>query len=54
MVHKVWLYFTRYSWVSVQADTYTEAEAIAQAWDTAGFPMGEERLARFPQIIDWE
>lgn len=54
MVHKVWLFFTRYSWVSVEASSYAEAEQIAWAWDTAGFPMGEERLAQFPQIVDWE
>lgn len=53
MVHKVWLYFTQYSWVSVQADTYKEAEAIAWAWDKAGFPKGDERKATFPQIVDW-
>ncbi len=54
MIHKVWLYFTRYSWVTVEADTYKEAEAIAWAWDEAGFPKGDERLAKFPQIVDWD
>ena len=53
MIHKVWLYFTQYSWVTVEADTYKEAEEIAWAWDSAGFPKGDERKATFPQIVDW-
>lgn len=54
MIHQVWMYFTRYNWVKVEAPTYAEAEAIALAWDEAGFPKDAERQARFPQIVDWE
>lgn len=50
MVHKVWLFFTEYAWVNVEAQTYKEAEAIAWAWDNAGFPMGDNRPV---QIVDW-
>lgn len=53
-VHKVWLYFTQYAWANVEANTYAEAEQIAWAWDKAGFPLDEERLAKFPQIKDFD
>ena len=53
MVHKVWLYFTQYAWVDVEAASPNEAYAIAWAWQDEDFPLGEERLARFPQIKDF-
>jgi hypothetical protein len=53
MIHKVWLYFTQYGWVDVEAPTLKEATDIAWAWDEAGFPMGDERKEKFPQIKDW-
>jgi hypothetical protein len=52
-IHKVWLYFTQYAWVDVEAVTLDTATQIAWAWDKAGFPLGEELANKFPQIKDW-
>lgn len=53
MVHKVWLYFTTYSWVDVEADTLDKANEIAWKWQAQGYPLGEGRLESFPEIKGW-
>jgi hypothetical protein len=53
-IFTAWLWESRYDYLKVNATTQEEADTIANAWELAGYPKGEELSKQFPQIVEWK